>query len=176
MSTYKERIPPAPAGVEAAARLLALPARVAQTDGGRRLLVTAALGAMLGGAVTTLYDHADTPKPMAATPVAARTREVASATATEPPAGAGAAPARPGRRGQAARRPAAPADPAKAAATWFARKLGLDPKRTRALQVDQVDARTVRVLVLAERGSGRVTTALVEAKRSGSGWKVAQIR
>jgi len=99
-------------------------------------------------------------------------------------AGAGAAspaaPAEPdgsdgsgGSGGSAAAPARQPNQPAAVAAAWYAANNHLPPGKVRALQQDRVGRGEVRVLVLGDRGHGRLETALVRVRRDASGrWRV----
>jgi hypothetical protein len=71
--------------------------------------------------------------------------------------------------------PARPApgagSPEQAARAWYATHTHLPADRVRVLQRDQVNARLVRVLVLAEAANGRLHTAQVTVRRTSTGWK-----
>jgi hypothetical protein len=126
-----------------------------------------------------------------AAPVAPGTSAARAATATPPtpaaPAG-GAGPATPaGPKAaapspstsaapagpKAAAPPAKPARPADVATAWYAARDHLPAGKVRALQQDVVSRREVRVLVLADRGNGKLDTALVTVRRDAAGrWRV----
>jgi hypothetical protein len=162
------------------ARLLALAARA---DLARRLWRLAVVAVVLAATVVLLYEHGD-PAALerAAQPAAAA---VATAAHPSPPAQKGAGRARgPGRAAPARREPGAPAagvatpaardgGPAAVAAAWYARQEGLAASLVRSLQQDRVSSDQVRVLVLADRGRGRIDTALVTVRRDAAGrWAV----
>ncbi len=146
---------------------------------GRLTMLLAALTAV----VLVLYAKGEAPAALARAATAAG-RSSASAGA-----GAGAVPAaghvgrggRPGlpaaaqptpAPGPAAAAPAAAAAasrPATAAVAWYATKHHLPPGKVRALQQDRRSDREVRVLVLADGGGGKLTTALVTVRRDGKG-------
>jgi hypothetical protein len=141
---------------------------------GRLVLVAWALAV----AVVLLYQHGDSPAALARpgqvtgvageTAAAPATSTARAATAT--PAGPkAAAPAVP----KAAATPARPPRPAEVAAAWYAARDHLPAGKVRALQQDVVSRREVRVLVLADRGNGKLDTALVTVRRDAAGrWSV----
>jgi hypothetical protein len=168
------------------ARLLMLAARA---DLAQRLWRLAVVAVVLAATVVLLYEHGDTALERAAQPAAAA---VATAAHPSPPAREGAerargpgraAPARDGRDTPAAGaanpdgrggtgRPGQ-AGPAAVAAAWYARQEGLEASLVRSLQQDRVSSDQVRVLVLADRGRGRIDTALVTVRRDAAGrWAV----
>jgi hypothetical protein len=156
---------------------------------GRLVLVAAALA----GVVVVLYQHGDTPAALAR-PATASTVPPARVAPAAPPAAAPrrqdvtprperqTAAVRPGpERGRAAAaqppqptRPAAVANlPADVASAWYAARAHLPASQVRALQQDVISRRKVRVLVLADRGRGRLDTALVTVRRDAAGrWSV----
>ncbi|HEX8928893.1 MAG TPA: hypothetical protein VGA45_08280 [Actinomycetota bacterium] len=156
------------------ARLLVLAARADLT---RRLWRLAVVAVALAATVVLLYEHGDTVAlERAAQPAAAA---VATAGHPSPPARAGAGQAGgPGRAASApaqggAARPGRDGSPAAVAAAWYARQEGLEVSLVRSLQQDRVSGRQVRVLVLADRGRGRIDTALVTVRRDAAGrWAV----
>jgi hypothetical protein len=132
---------------------------------GRRLARAVALTVVLAALVTVLYDHGEAP------------RAAAAAAADVPAGGPGLeaprrkAPARPG--GLRGRDPAPVGEqPAAVAADWYAARHGVARDRVKALQQDRLSAREVRVLVLADRGRGRLRTALVRVRLGADGWRV----
>jgi hypothetical protein len=164
------------------ARLLVLAVRA---DLARRLWRLAVVAAVLAATVVLLYEHGDTALERAAQPAAAA---VATAAHPSPPAREGAGrPRSPGRaapaptrdqaaraRGQRAdRTPGRDGGPAAVAAAWYARQEGVAASLVRSLQQDRVSGDQVRVLVLADRGRGRIDTALVTVRRDAAGrWAV----
>ena len=152
-----EQAPPAGGARQ---RLRAAAGRLPQALRGgpaRRLSLLGGLLAAVWLAVTVLFASAERPGALPSGGPAAPpgTRAAATTvTAAAPPTTAG---------------PAWAGEPGAAAAAWYAREHGLAGGRVRALQVQAVDERTVRVLVLAERSGGRVTTALVTVRRGEHG-------
>ncbi len=131
---------------------------------GRLTMLLAALTAV----VLVLYAKGEAPAALARAATAAG-RSSASAGA-----GAGAVPAaghvgRGGRPGLPAAAQPTPSRPATAAVAWYATKHHLPPGKVRALQQDRRSDREVRVLVLADGGGGKLTTALVTVRRDGKG-------
>jgi hypothetical protein len=166
------------------ARLLVL---AAHADLARRLWQLAVVAVVLAATVVLLYGHGDTVALERAAQAAAAA--VTTAAHPSPPARAGADRARgPGRAASAPvrRDPGAGAagrdtrggagqagGPAAVAAAWYARQEGLEVSLVRSLQQDRVSGRQVRVLVLADRGRGRIDTALVTVRRDAAGrWAV----
>jgi hypothetical protein len=156
------------------ARLLVLAARA---DLARRLSRLAVVAVVLAATVVLLYEHGDTVALERATQPAAAA--VATAGHPSPLAREGAGRARgPGRAAPAAARdeaarPSRSDSPAAVAAAWYARQEGLEASLVRSLQQDRVSGRQVRVLVLADRGRGRIDTALVTVRRDAAGrWAV----
>jgi hypothetical protein len=159
------------------ARLLAMAVRA---DLARRLWRLAVVAVVLAATVVLLYEHGDTVAlERAAQPAAAA---LTTAAHPSPPA-----PARgPARPAPARRDPGAGAadhdtrggagqagGPAAVAAAWYARQEGLEASLVRSLQQERVSGRQVRVLVLADRGRGRIDTALVTVRRDAAGrWAV----
>lgn len=159
------------------------PARAAlaamRTDLARRLYRLAVVAVALAAAVVLLYEHGDSPAPD-------RTAQPASAavtTAGHPAAGAPdragtgaggrAAPERPKPGGPARATAGRAATPAAVAAAWYAARGRIDASLVRSLQQDRVSSREVRVLVLADRGRGRIDTALLTVRRDAAGrWAV----
>jgi hypothetical protein len=145
----------------AARRALALTLAALRGELARRLGRLALIGAALAGAVVVLYQHGDTP--------AALARPAVATTAPRAAAGRGSATS----RANAAQRQLQPGRPADAAAAWYATREHLPPGKVRALQQDVISKRQVRVLVLADRGHGRLDTALVTVRRDAAGsWSV----
>jgi hypothetical protein len=144
---------------------------------GRLVLVAWALAV----AVVLLYQHGDRPAALArpgqvagaaggatGAPASSPAR-AATVTRSGPKAAAPATPATP----KAAATPAKPPRPAEVAAAWYAARDHLPAGKVRALQQDVVSRREVRVLVLADRGDGKLDTALVTVRRDAAGrWSV----
>jgi len=149
----------------AARRALASALAALRGELARRLGRLALVSAALAGAVVVLYQHGDTPAALARPAVATTapaTLATPGAPATPPSSTAPAAP----------RRPVA-SQPADVAAAWYAARHHLPNSKVRALQQDVVSRLQVRVLVLADRGRGRLDTALVTVRRDGAGrWSV----
>jgi hypothetical protein len=185
-------------GIGRAARLLS---RALRGELARRLYRLAVVAVALAAAVVLLYEHGDSPGafarsvqaapstgPSEASPRTAGAGPTAGAAGEGNAAGNGEAsgaggassPDRPAARtagdtgpGPAAARPARPAQPAGVAAAWYAARHHLEPGRVRPLQQDKLSNREVRVLVLADRGDGRLDTALVTVRRDAKGrWSV----
>jgi hypothetical protein len=133
---------------------------------GRRVARALALTVVLAVLVTALYDHGEAPR-AAATPAV-----------DAPAAGPGLqkprrkVPAQPG--GLRGRDRATPVGerPTLVAADWYAARHGVARARVKPLQQDRLSAREVRVLVLADRGRGRLETALVRVRLGADGWRV----
>jgi hypothetical protein len=141
----------------------------------RRLYRLAVVAVALGVAVVLLYQHDESPSALARTVQAASAAPSTPATRPSPPTtGATAAtPATPERPARSAARPARPAKPAEVAAAWYAARQHLGARQVRPLQQDKLSNREVRVLVLADRGNGRLDTALVTVRRDAQGrWSV----
>jgi hypothetical protein len=146
---------PRGARLRRAARVsLALALAALRSDLSRRLGRLALLGAALAAVVVVLYQHGEAPaalaRPAGARPAAATTTtSVRSApTTTVAPAAA---------------------RPADVATAWYAARHHLPAGKVRALQQDVISQRTVRVLVLADAGRGRLDTALVTVRRDAAG-------
>jgi len=141
-------------------------AAAATGETGRRVARAVALTVVLAVLVTLLYDHGEAPRAAAAPAVDA------------PAAGPGLQkprrkdPAQPG--GLRGRDRATPVGerPAAVAADWYAARHGVARARVKPLQQDRLSAREVRVLVLADRGRGRLETALVRVRLEPDGWRV----
>jgi hypothetical protein len=158
------------------ARLLVLAARA---DLARRLSRLAVVAVVLAAIVVLLYEYGDGP------PLERAAQPAAAAVATTARPGT---PARQsaGRVGGSARATPArrdPGTPAAVAVAWYARQEGVDALQVRSLQQDRVagdrvsgdrvSGDRVRVLVLADRGGGRIDTALVTVRRDAAGrWAV----
>jgi hypothetical protein len=152
----------------------ALAATVAALRGelARRLGRLVVAAAAMAAAVVALYQHGEEPAALARP--AATTVAPAPAVTTTAPAQRTPAP------GRAADGPATTAAPRAAAtrpsavaAAWYAARGHLPPGKVRALQQDAVSQREVRVLVMADRGDGRLDTALVTVRRDAAGrWSV----
>jgi hypothetical protein len=151
----------------------------------RRFGQLAVAGVALGVAVVLLYATGDGPAALARASAAATSTtrvgapETPARTATitrrpaekggPSPSGTGAASAGSGRTAPAPR----PTQPAAVAAAWYAARNHLAPAKVRPLQQDRVGRSEVRVLVLGDRGRGRIDTALVRVRRDASGsWRV----
>ena len=142
---------------------LALALAALHSDLSRRLGRLALLGAALAAAVVVLYQHGEAPaalaRPAGARPAAATTtssvRAAPATTAVPATTATTVAPA-------AAR-------PADVATAWYAARHHLPAAKVRALQQDVISQRTVRVLVLADAGRGRLDTALVTVRRDAGG-------
>jgi hypothetical protein len=147
----------------------------------RRLYRLAVVAVALGVAVVLLYQHGDSPAALAG---AARAASAAPAARPALPPGAGTTgtstttsttspPAGPHGAAPPAAQPAKPTKPADVAAAWYAGRRHLGARQVRPLQQDKVSSREVRVLVLADRGNGRLDTALVTVRRDAKGrWAV----
>jgi hypothetical protein len=138
---------------------------VATGETGRRVARTVALTVVLAVLVTALYDHGEAPRAAAA--------PVVDTPAARP--GLQKPPRDPGERGglRGRDRPAQVGErPADVAAAWFAARHGAARSKVKPLQQDRLSAREVRVLVLADLGSGRLRTALVRVRRGPDGWRV----
>jgi hypothetical protein len=166
----------------------------------RRLYRLVVVAVALGAAVVLLYEHGDSPAALARTvqaapsagpPQAAQRPRALAGAAHGAGAGAGEgtnARDGAGSRGRAGPRaaggsgdiggpgaaaPAGQAQPAGVAAAWYAGRNHLKPGQVRPLQQDRLSNREVRVLVLADRGNGRLDTALVTVRRDAQGrWSV----
>jgi hypothetical protein len=169
----------------AAAGRLALAAL--RADLARRLYRLAVAAVALAATVVLLYQYGDGPAlDRGAQPAAA---PVATSHAASPLAGGPAPSGRAGGNGSpaassASERPKASppgasatagraATPAAVAAAWYAHREGVDDSLVRSLQQDRVSSHEVRVLVLVDRGRGRIDTALVTVRRDAAGsWAV----
>lgn len=161
---------PSDAAIRAVMSLGLVPLRLLATRMGRRLVATAVLSIALVGAVSALYDHADSPatlqRPLNAVPAAAsKPADGKAAGAVKGSAAHQAAPT-----AAAASRPAK--SPRDAAVAWYAQRAGVSPDRVQALQQQRVNATTTKVLVMAEVNRTDMASAFVTVKRAGSGWKV----
>jgi hypothetical protein len=159
MSASRQALAPS-AGFQAARALFALPFRLLRTSLGRRIALASALTLSVNGVIGALYNSAEVPE------VAAPQVAVAAT----------AAPPRPAVSSETKAAPAsvAPAKTPEAAATgWYARRHKLAANHVRALQRQAAGSGRVKVLVMADTGSSRLSTALVLVKRSGTGWTVA---
>lgn len=175
-------------------RLARLLARALRGELARRLYRLAVVAVALAAAVVLLYEHGDSPGAFARSVRAAasagpsepgqRQTSTAGAGATAGGNGEGNAAGNGGAGGDgspgrsAARRagdngPGPAARPAGVAAAWYAARHHLEPGKVRPLQQDKLSDREVRVLVLADRGDGRLDTALVTVRRDAKGrWSV----
>jgi hypothetical protein len=133
---------------------------------GRRVARAVALTVVLAGLVTALYDHGEAPRAAAAPAVKAPATGPGMQKARRKD------PAQPG--GLRGRDRATPVGerPAAVAADWYAARHGVARARVKPLQQDRLSPREVRVLVLADRGRGRLETALVRVRRGPDGWRV----
>ncbi|HKE99548.1 MAG TPA: hypothetical protein VKG45_11520 [Actinomycetes bacterium] len=156
MSIPRQALVPG-AGIQAARTLLLVPVRLLQTPLGRRVMIAGALTLSLQGVVAGIYQHADAPDGTARTVAA----QVAAGQVGAPPAPAA----------RSARATAAPT-PEAAATAWYARHLKVAAGKVRALQRESQGRGRMRVLVMADRGSSRLTTALVTVARGEDGWTV----
>jgi hypothetical protein len=164
--------PPSDAAIRAVVSLGLVPLRLLRTRIGRRLATTAVLSLILVGAVSALYDHADSPasvqRALNAVPAAASKpagRETAGAAKSAGTSGGTALASV-----VAASRPAK--DPQTAAVAWYARQLRISPDRVQALQRQRVNGTTTKVLVMADVSQTNMATAFVTVKRADGGWKV----
>jgi hypothetical protein len=147
----------------------------ARSDTGRRLARAVVLTVALAVVIGALYDRGEVPT--------AAARPAVAAPAAGNPGGSGT----PGDRARAARRAdpggqgglrgrarvtAAGSRPAAVAAAWYAARQGLPAAKVQALQQDRLSASEVRVLVLADHGHGRLSTALVGVRLGPAGWSV----
>jgi hypothetical protein len=132
---------------------------------GRRVARAVALTVVLAVLVSTLYDHGEAPRAAAATAAAA---PAGPARHTPPGKDPGA---RGGLRGRDRATPVGER-PAAVAADWYAARYGVARARVKPLQQDRLSAREVRVLVMADRGRGRLRTALVRVRKGPDGWRV----
>jgi hypothetical protein len=159
----------------------------------RRLGRLAMLAAAFTALVLVLYAKGETPTALAgsAVPLSARAAGATAARAAVAPRGTGHAgrggrpglptAALPAPKAPAAGAPAAtpgtgtaapavtPGSPAAVAIAWYAAREHLAPGKVRALQQDRRADHEVRVLVLADAGNGKLTTALVTVHRDGTG-------
>jgi len=132
---------------------------------GRRVARAVALTVVLAVLVSTLYDHGEAPRAVAAPAVAGP-----AGPARHTPAGRDPG-ARGGLRGRDRATPVGER-PAAVAADWYAARYGIARARVKPLQQDRLSAREVRVLVMADRGRGRLRTALVRVRKGPDGWRV----
>lgn len=147
-------------GLRAALWLLTLGVRLLAHDVGRRLLAALVVIAVCAGLVTLVFTYPEPVEPESASapPMAPAARSRAASKPNTP---------------QPAARPVRPAgSPEQAAATWYAQHKRLRRDQVRVLQRDQVSTKSVRVLVLGDGGNGRLDTAVVTVRRTGSGWQV----
>jgi hypothetical protein len=149
-------------GLRAAFALLTLGLRMLFHPLGQRVLAALVLIAMCAGLVLLVFTYPEPVEPEPGSVV---------------PSGRAARP-----RADARPRPTSPAStptrsagsPEQAAVAWYARHERLSRDRVRVLQRDRVNRSTVRVLVLADRGTGRLDTAVVTVRRDTSGWRVGR--
>jgi hypothetical protein len=144
-------------GLRAAVWLLTVVFRLFGHDLGRRLLAALALASVCAGLVVGVFTD---PEPVEPEPVSAH-------PAARPPVEA-----RPVPRPPAASSARPEGSPEQAAVAWYAQRRRLPRARVRVLQRDRVSATVIRVLVLADSGKGRLDTAVVTVRRTGSGWRV----
>jgi hypothetical protein len=157
-------------GITLALRVLGLGVAVLAHPVGRRLLAALLITGLCAAVIGFVFTS---PEALVATPSGRHAIAGPSAPDTT-----GRPIGQPPDRQQRARptpRPIASApSPEEAAAAWYAHRGQLPRERVRVLQRDRVNARLVRVLVLADSGGGRLDTAVVTVRRAGSGWQVAQ--
>jgi len=132
---------------------------------GRRVARAVALTVVLAVLVTALYDHGEAPRAAAAPAVKAPAGPSLQKPRRKDPAQPG------GLRGRDRATPVGER-PAAVAADWYAARHGVARARVKPLQQDRLSAREVRVLVLADRGRGRLETALVRVRLGPDGWRV----
>ena len=132
---------------------------------GRRVARAVALTVVLAVLVSTLYDHGEAPRAAAAPAV-----DAPAGPARHTPSGKDPG-ARGGLRGRDRATPVGER-PAAVAADWYAARYGVARARVQPLQQDRLSAREVRVLVMADRGRGRLGTALVRVRKGPDGWRV----
>ena len=132
---------------------------------GRRVARAVALTVVLAVLVTALYDHGEAPRAAAAPAVKAPAGPSLQKPRRKDPAQPG------GLRGRD-RATVVGERPAAVAADWYAARHGVARARVKPLQQDRLSAREVRVLVLADRGRGRLETALVRVRLGADGWRV----
>jgi hypothetical protein len=120
-------------------------------------------------AVTSTTDAGGKQRPAEQQPAAGTTRRPAEKGGPSPDGADAASPAGSGPAASVQRQN----QPAAVAAAWYAARNHLAPGKVRALQQDRVGRGEVRVLVLGDRGHGRLDTALVRVRRDASGrWRV----
>jgi hypothetical protein len=163
--------PPSDTAIRTVVSLGLVPLRLLGTRIGRRVVATAVLSLLLVGAVSALYDHADSPN---STP---RPLNSATAAAAAKPAGGKAAGLTRGAAasGQTLASVAVAGlakDARSAAVAWYAKRLRVSPDRVQALQEQRVNGTTTNVLVMAQVSETNVPTAFVTVKRGAGGWKV----
>jgi hypothetical protein len=133
---------------------------------GRRVARAVALTVVLAMLVTALYDHGEAPRAAAApsvdAPAVGPGRQPARRKDPAPPGGL---------RGRDRATPVGE-QPANVAADWFAARHGVARARVKPLQQDRLSAAETRVLILADRGHGRLETALVRVRLGPDGWRV----
>ena len=161
-------------GAGLAGRLGRWALRAAGGETGRRLARAAVLAVALAVLIGVLYDQGDVPT-AAARPGVGATAGPGSHGGSDAPGRAVARRGGPegqgGLRGRT--RPGAVGErPAAVAADWYAARHGVARARVKPLQQDRLSAREVRVLVLADRGRGRLETALVRVRLGADGWRV----
>jgi hypothetical protein len=183
------RGPGSPAGGGPGGRLRAARNRLARVPGlvlaalrgelARRLYRLAVVAVALGVAVVLLYQHGDSQAALGRTAAAASAAPSTASTRPAQPPTTGAtatttgATATTGRQAPVTAAPVRPSRPADVAAAWYAARRHLAAHQVRPLQQDKVSGHQVRVLVLADRGDGRLDTALVTVRRDAKGrWAV----
>ena len=132
---------------------------------GRRVARAVALTVVLAVLVSTRYDLGEAPRAVAAPGV-----DAPAGPARHTPSGKDPG-ARGGLRGRDRATPVGER-PAAVAADWYAARYGVARARVKPLQQDRLSAREVRVLVMADRGRGRLRTALVRVRKGPDGWRV----
>jgi len=179
----------------AATPLLALVRAWLRGDLARQLGRLAMLIAAFTALVLVLYANGETPAALAGAAGAGRAANAAQGQAAAAPASTGhtgrggrpglpsaalpvpkapapgtPAPARATASPPATSAPAAtPGSPGAVAVAWYAARKHLPPGKVRALQQDRRSDHEIRVLVLADTGNGKLTTALVTLHRDGKG-------
>ena len=133
---------------------------------GRRVARAVALTVVLAVLVTVLYDHGEAPRAAAAPAVDAP----AAGPVLQKPRRKD--PAQPGGLRGRDRASSVGERPGAIAADWYAASHGIARARVKPLQQDRLSAREVRVLVLVDRGRGRLETALVRVRLGTDGWRV----
>jgi hypothetical protein len=132
---------------------------------GRRMARAVALTVVLAGLVTALYDHGEAPRAAAAPAVKAPAGPSLQKPRRKDPVQPG------GLRGRDRATPVGER-PAAVAADWYAARHGVARARVKPLQQDRLSATEIRILILADRGHGRLETALVRVRLGPDGWRV----